>query len=117
MTTIPFLVQFKKERSLECSDILSEIKYNNELDYNIITNLNTILLNTMTKTSVKDEQPDEIKVDSEDQFETSTYLKTQTITRVKTEEPDEIDDLSLMELMATQTFTKSVGETNDTDFN
>lgn len=112
----PFLTQFKKERT---DDILSnsiKLKYDTQLDYNILESKNGDMLMTMTKTQVKTEQPDEASNELSPEQLRKLYLQTKSITEVKSEQPDEIEEMFYQELMATQTFTKTINESSDEDF-
>lgn len=112
----PFLTQFKKER---IDDFLSnsiKLKYNNQLDYNILESKNDQVLMIMTTTKVKLEQPDEVPNEISAEQLRKLYLQTKSITEVKTEQPDEIEETFYQELMATQTSTSTVSEQLDKDY-
>lgn len=112
----PFLTQFKKERIDDFLSSSIKLKYDTQLDYNILETKNNDLLMTMTKTQVKTEQPDEATDELSAEQLRKLYLQTKSITEVKSEQPDEIEEIFYQELMATQTFTKTINESSDEDY-
>lgn len=116
MNNIPFLTQFKKERTYDGVSNSIVLKYNRDLDYNIMQSSESMELMSMTKTQVKVEQPDEIANEYNNRQIHKLYLQTKSLTDVKAEQPDEIEENFYSELMATQTFTKTVNEGSDQDY-
>ena len=116
MQTIPFLTNFKIKRN---SDPITEsivLKYDEILNHNLIINEKSESLLAMTKTDVKAEQPD-VDEDFENIVKMNNYFGTKSITAVQAEKPDEIDDQFLLALAGTETFTRTISEAPDQDYN
>ncbi|QQS37588.1 MAG: hypothetical protein IPM56_06440 [Ignavibacteriales bacterium] len=115
----PFLVQFKKQRSNEILLNSIELKYDSQLNYNILESKNDIELLTMTKTSVvKSEQPDEDSETLSKDKLNRLYSQTKIITEVKTEKSENlVEDLSSSQLnklyLQTKTITRVKSEQPD----
>ena len=116
MNNIPFLAQFKKERTYDGVSNSIELKYDRDLDYNILQSRGSMELMAMTNTRVKFEQPDEEAKDFNFGKMYNLYLQTKTNSDIKVEQPDEIEENFYSELMATQTITKSLNEGSDQDY-
>lgn len=116
MKNVIFLTQFKKERTYDVISNSIELKYDKNLDYNILQSDNCLEQMSMTKTQVKLEQADEISNDLSMEQIKKLYLGTKSLTDVKTEQPDEIEENFYSELMSTQTFTKAGSEGSDQDY-
>lgn len=132
-----FLAQFKVNRISESLESNPKIFYDEEKDYNVITgNLEVTnlvatktavkteqpdqayedyYLQTKTITEVRKEEPDEIKIASENE-KFSYLLQTMTSTDVKGEEADKLNNEDFIGLMSTQTMTKVKVESSDADY-
>ncbi len=116
MNNIPFLAQFKKERTYDGVANSIELKYDRDLDYNILQSKGNMELMAVTNTRVKVEQPDEVANDFDFGKMYKLYLQTKTNSDIKIEQPDEIEENFYSEYMATQTLTKSINEGSDQDY-
>lgn len=110
----PFLMQFVIDR-IEPEVGRFELSYNEQTDMNdIITKVNDIeqyIYTTGTNTRVKAEAPDYTQL----QKSSLLYQSTKTTTEVKTEKPDVLPESLIIEFLATNTYTKTIGERPDID--
>ena len=114
MNSVPFLVQFKKERTV---DVLSNsviLKYDPNTDQNILEH-NNIFLMAMTKTQIKTEKPDEALDEINNTELRRLYLQTKTFTEVKSELSDKNEENFYSSFLYSQTFTRSKGEGTDSN--
>ncbi len=114
----PFLTQFRRKRIDDVFSGSIKLRYDPKLEYNIFESKDNSKLITlvMTKTQVKTEQPDEDSSELNAEQIRNLYLQTKSYTEVKIEKADEIDETFCQELIATQTFTRSISEQSDQDY-
>lgn len=114
MQTVPFLTKFKIKRISDPLMESVELKYDEKLEHNLITNNRLEFLLGSTRTTVLPEKPD-VYEDLEYIAKLNDYYSSNTYTNVKSEKPDEIEDQYLLALSGTETFTRVMSESPDED--